>query len=257
MKTMNDITPIPALRDNYIWALYNTRYAVVVDPGEAAPVLSFLKQHHLDLNAILCTHHHSDHTSGIAELCEVYNVPVYAPHSEDIPRTTHPLDGGETIELTELGIRLNAIDIPGHTRGHLAFQGEGYVFCGDTLFGCGCGRIFEGTAEQMLNALKRLARLPDDTRVYCAHEYTEANIRFALACEPENEALRQRATDTRAMRIDGRPSLPSTIRLEKATNPFLRCSEASVIQSVQRNCGINEQNELPVFMALRKWKDHF
>lgn len=254
---MFDIAPIPALRDNYIWALHNARHAAIVDPGEAAPVRRFLETRKLSLAAILCTHHHSDHTGGIEELCEVYNVPVYAPRVENIPEATVALGEGDTVDLTGLGVRLDVLDIRGHTRGHLAYAGDGYVFCGDTLFGCGCGRLFEGTADELFHALQRLAKLPDDTRVYCAHEYTEANIRFALACEPGNARLKQRAEEARALRAAGLPTLPSTIALEKATNPFLRCAEAEIVRAAQQFSGTSQTGELAVFTALRKWKDHF
>ncbi len=254
---MSDIVPIPALRDNYIWALHNGRHAVVVDPGEAHPVLSWLDAQRIQLAGILCTHHHGDHTGGIAEIREVYNVPVYAPRADDIPGATHPLAEGDTVSLPELGIQLKVLDIRGHTRGHIAYAGDGCVFCGDTLFGCGCGRIFEGTPEQMHRALQRLASLPDDTRVYCAHEYTEANIRFALACEPDNSRLRQRAVDARALRAAGQPTLPSTIGLEKATNPFLRCAEPAVVRAALQHANLAEPSELAVFTALRQWKDNF
>jgi hydroxyacylglutathione hydrolase len=254
---MFNIVPIPALRDNYIWALHNQQHAAIVDPGETAPVLSFLKARKLSLAAILCTHHHSDHTGGIAELCEVYNVPVYAPRAENISGATCPLSEGDTVELAELDIRMAVLDVRGHTRGHIAYAGDGYVFCGDTLFGCGCGRLFEGTAEQLFHSLQRLAQLPDDTRVYCAHEYTESNIRFALACEPDNPHLRKRAAEARALRAAGLPTLPSTIALEKATNPFLRCTEEEIIRAARQFSGSAEDGELAVFSALRKWKDHF
>ncbi len=253
------IIPIPALRDNYIWVLHNGQHAVVVDPGEAVPVLSWLKTKRLSLAAILCTHHHGDHIGGISELVEVYNVPVYAPHAENIPGTTRPLAEGDAADLPLLGISLKVLDIRGHTRGHIAYllPGNSGVFCGDTLFGCGCGRVFEGTAEQMYRALRRLAALPDDTLVYCAHEYTEANIRFALACDPDNARLRQRATEARALRAAGQPTLPSTIGLVRATNPFLRCSEPAIIQAVQKADSLVEKGELAVFTALRRWKDDF
>lgn len=253
------ITPIPALRDNYIWVLHNRQHAVVVDPGEAAPVLSWLKTKKLSLAAILCTHHHGDHIGGISELLEVYNVPVYAPHAENIPDTTRPLAEGDTANLPELGISLKVLDIRGHTRGHIAYllPGNSGIFCGDTLFGCGCGRIFEGTAEQLYRALQRLAALPDDTRVYCAHEYTEANIRFALVCDPDNARLKQRAAEARALRAAGQPTLPSTIGLEKATNPFLRCGKAAIIHAAQKAENMSEAGEIAVFSALRRWKDHF
>jgi hydroxyacylglutathione hydrolase len=254
---MSDIFPIPALRDNYIWALHNRQHAVVVDPGEAAPVLSWLKARQLDLAAILCTHHHGDHTGGISELLEVYNVPVYAPQAENIPGTTRPLADGDRVELTELGITLAVLDIRGHTRGHIAYSAAGYVFCGDTLFGCGCGRIFEGTAEQLHRALKRLAAMPENTLVYCAHEYTEANIRFALVCDPDNPRLKQRAGEARALRAAGLPTLPSTIGLEKATNPFLRCGAPAIIQAAHQSGNLADEGELAVFTALRSWKDQF
>ncbi len=254
---MFDIVPIPALRDNYIWAIHARKHAVIVDPGEAEPVMRFLRTRNLGLAAILCTHHHGDHTAGIAELCEVYNVPVYGPRAESIPGTTHPVAEGDTVDLPEAGIRLSVLDIRGHTRGHVAYLGEGNVFCGDTLFGCGCGRLFEGTAEQLFLALQRLAHLPDTTRVYCAHEYTEANIRFALACEPGNPRLQQRAAEARAMRAAGVPTLPSTIALEKATNPFLRCTQPEIVGAARQFGGAAASDELSVFAALREWKNHF
>jgi hydroxyacylglutathione hydrolase len=254
---MYTIVPIPALRDNYIWALHDDRHAVVVDPGEAEPVLAFLKKRNLKLSAILCTHHHNDHTGGIAELCEVYNVPVYAPRAENIPGTTQALEDGDTVRLPKLDAALKVIDVRGHTRGHIAYVGDGFVFCGDTLFGCGCGRLFEGTAEQLFTSLQRLAQLPDDTRVCCAHEYTETNIRFALACEPDNPRLRKRAGEARALRAAAMPTVPSTIALEKATNPFLRCDQEEIIHSAEQFSGADISGELAVFTALRKWKDHF
>ncbi|MBI1175268.1 MAG: hydroxyacylglutathione hydrolase [Sideroxydans sp.] len=258
---MLNIIPIPAFTDNYIWLLHNRRHAVAVDPGETAPVLAFLQQHGLALSAILCTHHHGDHIGGIAGLCEVYNVPVYGPREENIAGVTAPLADGDQVELPEFGIRLDVLDIRGHTRGHIAYLLPGNptsIFCGDTLFGCGCGRLFEGTMEQLFNALQRLAQLPDDTRVYCAHEYTAANIRFALACEPGNARLRQREAETRALRAAGQPTLPTSIALEKATNPFLRCSEPEVIHAARQSSGSTlEDSEFAVFSALRSWKNHF
>lgn len=254
---MLDIVPIPALADNYIWLLHDGRHAAAVDPGAAAPVRSFLQRQGLTLDAILCTHHHGDHTGGIAELCEVYNVPVYGPRAENITGVTRPLVGGDLVELPGLGVQLEVLDICGHTRGHLGYLLPGGIFCGDTLFGCGCGRLFEGSMQQLYDALQRLARLPDETQVYCAHEYTEANIRFALACEPHNARLRQRQAEARALRAAGRPTLPSSIGLEKATNPFLRCAEPEVIRAAQQSGGPLESGELAVFSALRNWKNHF
>lgn len=255
---MLQIDPIPAFDDNYIWTLYGERHAVVVDPGEAAPVLAWLNARQRVLSGILCTHHHGDHVGGIAELCAVYNVPVYAPRAENIAGTTNPVAEGDSVTLPELDVTLGVMDIRGHTRGHVGYLGEGYVFCGDTLFGCGCGRLFEGSMNELHHALQRLAALPDDTRVYCAHEYTESNIRFALVCEPDNASLQQRADETHALRATGRPSVPSTIALEKATNPFLRCAEPAVIRAAQTHGEVAESGgELAVFSALRRWKDHF
>lgn len=254
---MLNIIPIPALKDNYIWTLHNQHHAVVVDPGDAAPVLAYLSAHQLKLTAILCTHHHNDHSGGICELVQVYNVPVYGPQHENIPCLRLGLVEGDVVELAQLKITLDVIDIPGHTHGHIAFLGAGGVFCGDTLFGCGCGRLFEGTAAQLLHALQRLANLPDKTKVYCGHEYTEANIRFALACEPGNARLKQRQAEAHALRAVGLPTLPSTIALEKATNPFLRCTEPDVIATVQRMTQTTQNDETSVFTALRGWKDHF
>ena len=254
---MLNIIPIPAFKDNYIWTLHDQHHAVVVDPGDAAPVLAYLRAHKLKLAAILCTHHHNDHSGGICELVQVYNVPVYGPQHENIPCLSLGLVEGDVVELTELKIKLDVIDIPGHTRGHIAFLGSGGVFCGDTLFGCGCGKLFEGTAAQLLHALQRLANLPDETKVYCGHEYTEANIRFALACEPGNARLKQRQAEAHALRAAGLPTLPSTIALEKATNPFLRCTEPDVIATVQRMTQTIQSDETSVFTALRGWKDHF
>ncbi len=254
---MLTIFPIPALKDNYIWTLHDQHHAVVVDPGDAAPVLAYLNAHQLKLAAILCTHHHNDHTGGVRKLVELYNVPVYGPQHEDIPCISHALGEGDVVELAVLNIKLDVLDIPGHTRGHIAFVGAGGVFCGDTLFGCGCGKIFEGTAAQFFHALQRLANLPDETKVYCGHEYTEANIRFALACEPDNARLKKRQVDARALRAAGLTTLPSTIALEKATNPFLRCAEPGIISTAQRMVDIAQTDEISVFTTLRSWKDRF
>ncbi len=253
---MLNIIPIPAFKDNYIWTLHDRQYAVVVDPGDASPVLTWLHAHQLKLTSILCTHHHNDHVGGICELAQLYNVPVYGPRHENIPCVSRAVSEGDVVEIAELGIQLKVLDIPGHTRGHIAYMGEGSVFCGDTLFGCGCGRLFEGTAAQLHHSLQRLAQLPDDTRVYCAHEYTEANIRFGMACEPGNTQLKQRQSDARALCATGQPTLPSTIALEKATNPFLRCTEPEIIHALRRH-GLTDSSELKVFTALREWKNNF
>ena len=259
---MINIIPISAFKDNYIWTLHDGQYAAVVDPGDAEPVLAWLNANNIKLAAILCTHHHNDHVGGICELVEVYNVPVYGPQLEIIPCCSHPVSEGDKVTITELGIQLNVLDIPGHTSGHVAYltsekiEKSHSLFCGDTLFGCGCGRLFEGTASQLHNSLQRLAHLPDDTRVYCAHEYTEANIRFALACEPGNLLLKQREIEARTTRSSDQPTLPSTIRLENATNPFLRCNVPEIRNTLHQR-GLRDNTDLGVFTALREWKNHF
>lgn len=253
---MPDITAIPALHDNYIWAIHDKHHAAVIDPGEAAPVLDFLDTHGLRLNAILCTHRHADHTGGIAELGEVYNVPVYGRRHPGNPHITHDLREGDRLELAPPGIGFDILEIPGHLDDHLAFVAPGILFCGDTLFGAGCGRNFEGTPAQLHRSLQRLAQLPGDTRVYCAHEYTAANLRFALACEPDNPDIRRRIEQTAQLRAAGQPTVPSTIAEERATNPFLRCTQPELIQTLQGR-GLADTGELGVFTALRQWRNQF
>lgn len=249
------LTPIPALKDNYIWALHDDRYAVVVDPGEVAPVLAWLNGRHL--LAVLITHRHPDHWGGVPGLLERHPAPVYGPTNETVPGVSHPVGEGDVIEFPPLGLQLQVFDIPGHTQGHVAYLGAGALFCGDTLFGAGCGRIFDGTAAQLYASLQRIVRLPDETRVCCAHEYTEANLRFALACEPDNLAIRQRVVDVRELRAAGQPSLPSSIATEKVTNPFLRCHVAEVAASAAAATGRSLPDELAVFTALRAWRNDF
>jgi len=251
-----DITAIPALRDNYIWAIRNDQYAAVVDPGAAAPALTFLDAHGLRLNAILCTHRHADHTGGIAELREVYNVPVYGRRHPGNPFISHDLHEGDRLRLDAFGLIFDILEIPGHLDDHLAFVAPGVLFCGDVLFGAGCGRNFEGTLAQLFHSLQRLAQLPGDTRVYCAHEYTAANLRFALACEPHNPDVQQRIAEVERLRTANLPTLPSSIALEKATNPFLRCTQPELIRTLQRR-GLTDTGELSVFTALREWRNHF
>lgn len=256
-STMLTIHPIPAFKDNYIWTLHDGHHAVVVDPGDATPVQAYLATHHLKLAAILCTHHHNDHTGGICELQQQHSCPVYAPRLEDIPCRTVAVGEGEIIEIASLQLALRVMEIPGHTRGHVAYLGADAVFCGDTLFGCGCGRLFEGTPAQLLHSLHRLAALPENTLVYCTHEYTQANIRFALACEPTNQTLLQREQEVLQLRAAGLPTLPSSIALERASNPFLRCTESEIAQNVAQHIALNSLQELDVFTAMRSWKNTF
>src|SRR3954470_5474490 len=251
------VVPVAAFKDNYVWTLRNASHAAVVDPGAAGPVLDYLQREGLSLAAILATHHHPDHVGGIAELRRAFEVPVYGPKNEPIATLTRPVSEGDRVAVPELGVEFSVLDIPGHTRAHIAYYGAGALFCGDTLFACGCGRLFEGTAEQMYASLDKLARLPDETRVYCGHEYTLANIGFAKAVEPGNKALRKREERDSGLRAAGRPTLPSTLGDEKATNPFLRCLEPAVVDSVNKYLGSRVSDPVRVFAAIRDWKNRF
>lgn len=251
-----DVLAIPAFRDNYIWLLRRGSVAVVVDPGDAGPVEEVLKQEKLALAAILITHHHADHQGGVVRLAARYRPAVYGPAAESITGLTHPLAGGEAVELAALGTSIRVLAVPGHTLGHLAYLIGNRLFCGDTLFGAGCGRLFEGTPAQMSASLQQFADLPDATEVYCAHEYTEMNLRFAVAVEPENPAIRQRVADAAATRARGEPTLPSNMALEKATNPFLRCAEPAVVAAALAR-GAAASDPLSVFAAIRGWRNEF
>ena len=253
---MFDIIQINAFKDNYIWLLRNGASAVVIDPGDARPVLDVLELEGLTLKSILLTHHHADHQGGVASLLAYHPAEVFGPVSESITAISQPLHGGETIFLESLGVEFRVLAVPGHTLGHLAYYGAGDLFCGDTLFGAGCGRVFEGTHGQMFDSLQRLAALPDLTRVYCAHEYTEANLRFALAVEPGNRLLRERVNEVAVVRAKRQATVPSTIGLEKATNPFLRCGEHEVMNSAQEHGG-RCNDAVSVFTVLREWKNNF
>ena len=254
---MFEVIRIPAFKDNYIWLLRKGASAVVVDPGDANCVLEVLERERLTLDSILITHHHHDHQGGVAGLLSRYpSAEVFGPAVESITGLTRPLRGGEAIAPAGLDVELQVLAVPGHTLGHLAYYCPDALFCGDTLFGAGCGRLFEGTPAQMNASLGRLATLPDDTLVYCAHEYTEANLRFALAVEPRNAAVRERVERVAALRAAGHSSVPSTLREEKATNPFLRCSEPAVVAAALEHAAV-DASPGAVFAAIRRWRTDF
>ena len=256
-KNEFEVVPLRAFKDNYIWTLRDDRYAAVVDPGDAQPVLDYRRRERLELCAILATHHHADHVGGVADLLAHRAVPVYGPRGEPIPTLTHPVGEGDEVGIPQLGLRFNVLDIPGHTRAHIAYYGANSLFCGDTLFACGCGRLFEGTAPQMAASLAKLAALPDETLVYSGHEYTMANIGFALEVEPDNADLKARAASDAEKRKSERPTLPSTIGREKKTNPFLRCLQPAVIASANKYLGARMSDPVPVFSAIRQWKNTY
>lgn len=255
-----DLTPLPAFSDNYIWMLDDGRQALVVDPGQAAPVVQALAARKLSLAGILVTHHHADHVGGVDELRPLLRGPVFGPASELIPEPFIPLREGDAAEL--LGLRFRVIDVPGHTAGHIAYVHQPddgsapLLFCGDTLFSAGCGRLFEGTPAQMNASLGKLAALPGDTRVCCAHEYTLSNLKFAAAVEPANEAIATRIRWGEAQRAAGRPTLPSDIATERAINPFLRCEQPAVVEAAMAH-GAAGRGRVEVLAALRQWKNDY
>ena len=254
---MPAIIPIPAFADNYIWVLRKGAVAAVVDPGDAAPVIAYLEREAVALSAILATHHHGDHIGGVRELVSRWPVPVFGPAHEMIPGRTDALSEGAAITVPGIGCSFSVLDLPGHTSGHIAYVGDEVVFCGDTLFAVGCGRLFEGTPAQMVASLDKLAALPGATRVYCGHEYTLANLRFARAIEPASEALREREARERDKRDRGAPTLPSTIALERATNPFLRADETAIRVAAERHAGRKLHDRVAVFAEIRAWKNMF
>jgi hydroxyacylglutathione hydrolase len=255
-----NLIPLPAFQDNYLWLLHDGKRALVVDPGDAGPVREFLARSGLQLEAILVTHHHGDHIGGVAALRDETGVPVFGPAREAIPEPFTPLAQGDGIEV--LGLRFQVLDVPGHTAGHIAYyckdmDGAPLLFCGDTLFSGGCGRLFEGTPAQMLDSLGKLAALPDATRVCCTHEYTLSNLEFATAVEPGNLRLGHYREQCKARRSRGEPTLPSSIAMEKAINPFLRTRQPEVAQAAASWGAADPSDEVAVFAALRQWKNEF
>ncbi|MDB5805749.1 MAG: hydroxyacylglutathione hydrolase [Betaproteobacteria bacterium] len=255
---MIQVVPIPAFQDNYLWLIHNDRQATVVDPGDAAPVIDYLTQHGLELASILVTHHHGDHIGGLPVLTQKYpGIPVFGPAGEKIEQLTQRLKQGDRITLPHLGLSFEVLDIPGHTAGHIAYLGDGRLFCGDTLFAGGCGRVFEGTMPQMRASLAKLKSLPGETLVFCAHEYTLANLKFARAVEPDNPLLAEREVQDKASRAASRPTVPSRISLERDTNPFLRWDAPQVVAAAKKRLGHAGASPDEVFTAIREWKNSF
>lgn len=265
------IVPIQAFEDNYIWAIHDGHTAAIVDPGDAGPVLRFLAENALLLGAIVITHHHRDHVGGIGALLEYAPrvrglagaLPVIGPGTEDIPHRTRAVEEGEIVEVATPALTLRVLEVPGHTLGHVAYVSDingPVVFCGDTLFASGCGRLFEGTAEQMLASLDKLAALAGETRMYCAHEYTRSNVAFARHVEPGSVVLAQWQEEVARCRQANQPTVPTTLAHEKQVNPFLRSREDSVRSRVMEHTGAMEKSEMgdaEIFGALRRWKDGF
>ena len=258
---MASIIPIPAFADNYIWLIREGSRAAVVDPGDAAPVAAYLDANGVALTAIVNTHHHGDHVGGNRDLLARWPCPVFGPAHEAIPGRTRALVEGDHVDVPGVGVALDVLDVPGHTAGHIAYVGDvdgaPTVFCGDTLFAAGCGRLFEGTPAQMWSSLGKLAALDPATRAYCAHEYTLANLRFAHAVEPGNRAVDERAAREQAKRDRGEPTVPTTIADERATNPFLRAAEPAVRAAAEAHVGHALPDVVATFAELRAWKNDF
>jgi hydroxyacylglutathione hydrolase len=256
MKTLH-LKPIPALSDNYIWLLHDDLgNALVVDPGQAEPVLAELSRQQLELRAILLTHHHPDHIGGVETLVKHADISIHAPQDPRIGLATHRVVDGDHIHIAAPECAFEVIGVPGHTSSHIAFHGGELLFSGDTLFSVGCGRLFEGTPEQMLSSLERLAMLAGNTRVCCGHEYTLANCAFAQSVEPDNPALEARFAAARRLRAEGKPTLPSLISEERACNPFLRIDEPGIVEFLQRRLPAGS-DRISRFAALRQLKDSF
>ncbi|AIL33056.1 hydroxyacylglutathione hydrolase [Basilea psittacipulmonis] len=255
---MLSVVYLNALKDNYIWILHNNCYVYVVDPGQAKPVIDFLKKNQLELKGILITHHHEDHVGGVKALLDEYSVPVYGPSIEAQEYVTHPLKEGDVLSMDNVVIKI--MDVPGHTLGHIAYFVEchndaPYLFCGDTLFSAGCGRLFEGTPEQMVESLDKLSNLPGNTRVCAAHEYTLSNIAWAKKVEPNNRALQMWEKEATMLIKKGEATLPTTIALERLINPFLRLTDTTVQQAIQAYADVQVSDVVTLFAYLREWKN--
>lgn len=252
-----EIIPVPVLKDNYVWTIIDKEQhnALVIDPGDAMPVLEFLKKHQLNLQGILITHHHADHTGGITELIRHHAVPVIGSFQEKGLGITLPIQPDQAWRPEHFPLTFQVLGIPGHTLAHVAYYSPGMLFCGDTLFAAGCGRVFEGTSEQMYKSLQKLAALPDETNIYCGHEYTLKNLHFAEKVEPTNLNIKKRIAHVSELRKKNLPSLPATLAEEKKTNPFLRCDSPELIMHVEQYAGQKLQTPVDVFTWVRKWKD--
>lgn len=256
---MIQILNIPIFQDNYIWLIVNenTKRVIAVDPGDAKPLINYLKNNHMELDAIFITHHHWDHTGGISELLTKFPVQVFGPKNEVIQNLSDPLSEPDEINISLFSEPIKILNIPGHTKHHIAYYFSNKLFCGDTLFSAGCGRIFEGTPEEMYLSLQKIASLPEDTLIYCTHEYTLNNLRFAKLVEPDNQEITNKMVSVEKQLNQSEPSLPSKLQDEKKYNPFLRCHNATIIKSVGKYCGKKLNDPIEVFKYLREWKNNF
>ncbi|MBU2642034.1 MAG: hydroxyacylglutathione hydrolase [Gammaproteobacteria bacterium] len=254
---MLTLISLPAFDDNYIWVLHDGHHAIAVDPGDPVPLVAFLDAHQLKLTAVLITHHHRDHTGGNLVLRQRYNCAIHAPDNPRIPGVTHRLHGGDSITFAEPAAHFDVLATPGHTLDHISYVGHGNLFCGDTVFGCGCGKLFEGTPAMMAASLDTILTLPDATRVCCAHEYTLSNIDFAKTIAGDNPVLLVREHTDRKLRAQGQPTLPSTLALEKATNPFLRFHEPDMTAFAAAYLNRPNPGPAEVFGAIRTAKDEW
>ncbi|MFT5277226.1 MAG: hydroxyacylglutathione hydrolase [Glaciecola sp.] len=255
---MNHVFAIPAFTDNYIWCIHDTQFACIVDPGDAQPVICALEEQKLTLTSILITHHHYDHTGGIDALIEAYpDITIYGPTNPKISAVQNRLSQGDLVSIQQPQIKLNILETPGHTMDHIVFYNDDLVFCGDTLFSAGCGRMFEGTPDVFYQSLQKLAQLPDKTKVYCTHEYTLANLAFAAHVDNNNVELQKYTDWAEKQRKQNQITLPSSIQTQKRINPFLRCNNSSIKQNIEEIMNLSTQSEVEVFAALRQCKDNF